>query len=110
MAENRREFTIPKQELCCKLEMYKVFVRIITGVDSDTGAYVEKWVTALEYNPKTFYYKDGEKAFEFGSIGYAMDFCFAAAVNGFCAKVEIVPTWTGEFDKYITNPKTEEDK
>ena len=101
-----REFIIPETRLICKAENFKYYVKLILGRNED-GSADERWVTEVSYSPKTFMYELGKKAREFCSLSEAMDFIFAAGINGFCAKVEIIPTWTGCLDEYLMNPEKE---
>ena len=100
-----KDFIIPETRLLCKAENFKYYVRLILGKNED-GTIDERWVTEVSYSPKTFRYDFGKKAREF-SLAEALDFTFAAGINGFCAKVEIIPTWTGNLEMYLTNPEKE---
>ncbi len=94
----KNEYLIKSETTIVKPNMFKVYVRIsLKTIKNDDGkeiGRIEKYVTKVDYYPsKVFEFKDGESAYEFDSIGKAMDFCMALACNNYCASVELVPTW-----------------
>lgn len=113
MATAKKSRTIKAENLLMTAESYKFYVKILSGEADDEGnfkGFVSTWVTSVCYQPKEFEYKAGQKAYEFGSLGQALDFVAACAFNGYSATCEIVPTWTGRVDEYLTNKKQEGDK
>lgn len=75
---------------------------VICVLFEDKGKY--KFVSKVEYEPhKVCEWKDGEKAYFFGSKSYAEDICFGLNVNGTSCFVMEIPDYFNE-DAFI-NPK-----
>lgn len=110
MATAKKSRTIKAENLLVTAESYKFYVKILGGLADEEGNLKEiygTWVTEVCYQPKEFRYEAGKKAYEFASLREALDFVAACAFNGHSATCEIVPTWTGHIEEYLTNKKQE---